>query len=50
MKKLRILVLGFAGVFIADVFAFGVFFVVCLAGAGTFDFELGRGVRGFVEL
>ncbi|EHK99294.1 hypothetical protein M7I_4860 [Glarea lozoyensis 74030] len=46
------LVLGFTGVFVgafADIFAAVDFFVLCLTEPGTFDLELGRGVRGFVD-
>lgn len=56
MKKFKILALFFAGVFavvFAGVFAFaGVAFLppVPLFAASRFDFEFGRGVRGFVDM
>lgn len=43
MKKLKILLLGFP-----EVFGNGVFFTLDL-GKDAFDFDFGRGVRGFVE-
>jgi hypothetical protein len=53
LKKDKILVFAFffAGV-LAGVFASAPFFplVLCLATTGTFAFEVGRGVNGFVEL